>query len=167
MRRRIYFTAVAITAAASATLLVLRLTAPDPTSLPIQRLSAFGNLFGSSVPLPLAQFVPEWVVVALAVLVLSLSVRRLGQSAASGTLRTPPSLGKWPVRLLVLALASFSLCVVSILAAHVTKRTELVPIGFILGWPAAMLLAPVVTYVEASDVWQHAAWFPGRKAPAS
>ena len=155
MRRWSYFTVVLVTAAASTTLLALRFAAIEPSGVLLQRLFAFGHLFGSSLPLPLAQFVPGWLTVVLGVVAFLLSARRLWQMAALRAIAAPASLGIWPFRLLVVALASFLLCVASIAVAHITGRSQLVPIGFILGWPAAMLLAPIMTYVEANDVWHH------------
>ena len=155
MRRWSYFSVVLITAAASTTLLALRFAGIEPSGVLLQRLFAFGHLFGSSLPLPLAQFMPDWLPLVLAIVAFSLSARRLWQMVASRTIAAPASLGIWPFRLLVVGLASFLLCVACIAVAHVTGRSQLVPIGFILGWPAAMLLAPIMTFVEASDVWHH------------
>ena len=155
MRRWLYVIAVLVTGAASASLLALQFASVEPSSLLVQRLAAFGHLFGSALPLPLAQFVPDGLAVGLGGVALLVSARRIWKIAALGAIVTPVPLAVWPFRLLDLALGSFLLCVASIAVAHVTGRSELVPIGFILGWPAAMLLAPVVTYVELRDVWHH------------
>jgi S1-C subfamily serine protease len=126
-----------------------------PASLLVQRLTAFAHLFGSALPLPIAQFVPDWLTLGFGGVAFLLSIRRLWQTTVLRAIVTPASLAVWPFRLLVLALVSFLLCAASIAVAQATGRSELVPIGFILGWPAAMLLAPVVTYVEFRDVWHH------------
>jgi hypothetical protein len=154
MRRWLYLAAVIVSAAASATLLVLQFVSFAP-SVGVQRLSAFAHLFGSALPLPLAQFVPDALTVGLGGVTFLLSIRRLLRMATARALVTPESLATWPFRLLVLALVSFVLCVGSIAIAHLTGRSELVPIGFILGWPAAMLLAPIVTCVELTEAWRH------------
>ena len=166
MRRGLYLTAVLVTGAASATLLALQFSLVEFSGLLAQRL-AFGHLFGSALPLPLAQFVPDWVTVGLGGVTFLVSIRRLWQTAVLRTVVTPISLAVWPFRLLVFVLVSFLLCVASIAVAHISGRPELVPIGFILGWPAAMLLAPVVTYVELRDVWHHSLAPASRKRRAS
>ena len=148
MRRWFYLIAVLVTAAASTTLLVLPLASGGLPSLLVQRLTAFGHLFGSALPLPIAQFVPDWLTLGFGGVAFLLSIRRLWQTAGLRAIVAPISLAVWPFRLLVFALGSFLLCVASVALAHATGRSELVPVGFILGWPAAMLLAPVVTYVE-------------------
>jgi len=167
MRRWFYLTAVLVTAAASTTLLALQFAAVEPSSLLVQRLSAFGHLFGSALPLPLAQFVPDWLTTGLGGVTFLVSIRRLWRTAVLRAIVTPVWLARWPFRLLVLALVSFFLCVALVAIAHITGRSELVPIGFILGWPAAMLLAPVVTYVESGDVWHHSLSLVSRKGRVS
>ena len=167
MQRCLYLIGVLVTAAASTTLLALPFASGGPASLPVQRLTAFGHLFGSSLPLPLAQFVPDWLTLGFAGVAFLLSIRRTWKTVVLRAIVTPPSLAVWPFRLLVVALVSFLLCVASIAVAHITGRSELVPIGFILGWPAAMLLAPVVTYVEFRDVWHQSLSLVSRKGRAS
>lgn len=159
MSRSVYFIALAIVSISVSAQLAAVIASWFGLWLQLGPLSMLSRVFASPVPAPLQAMLPALVKLPLLVAFTALVIRRLWLLRRVRPLAPPSSFTTWPSRLLVVAVASFLLLVVGLLLSIAIRAGSGVPAAF-LGFPAFILLTPVLFYVEVRSL----PWFAAQSA---
>lgn len=125
-------------------------------NLPLGALFSLADAFASPLPAPLQFFLPAIVRVALFFAFAVLIARRLWLLAHTKPI-VLPSLNLWPGRLLLVAVISLLLMVLGLALSIAISAGSGVPAA-LLGFPATVLLAPTLFYIELRSL----PWFSAR-----